>query len=621
MSQPAKKPAAANMGPRGGRGPHGMMPGEKAKDFKGSMKRIISYMGSYKAAFLLVLLLASISTLFTILGPRMLGNATTLIFSGVVSAIEGNNSFDFSAIVFILVRVLILYGLSYLFSLFMGWKMAKITTDLTYRMRKDISEKMNHIPFSYFDKTTHGDVMSRMTNDVDVINQTLSQSLTQILTSSITVIGVLIMMFSINLWMTLTAMLIIPASMGMVKFIVKRSQKHFRQQQGVLGQLNGHVEEMYSGHQVMKLFNGEEKSIKTFQGLNEKLYDSAWKSQFLSGLMMPLMGFIGNLGYVAVAITGSWLTLHGMIMVGDIQAFIQYIRNFTFPLTAIANISNVLQQTAAAAERIFALLDVEEEEDNADSFDIAPDETQGTVEFRNVQFGYDPEAPVIKNFSAKVQPGQKVAIVGPTGAGKTTMVKLLMRFYDIQKGEILVDGIDIRKMKRKDLRRHFAMVLQDTWLYNDSVKENIRLGKMEASDKEVIQAAETAHADHFILTQPEGYEMQLNEETSNISQGQKQLLTIARAVLPEPRFLILDEATSSVDTRTEELIQKAMDNVMQNRTSFIIAHRLSTIRNADLILVMDKGDIVEQGTHKELLHQNGFYAELYNSQFEPVESY
>jgi ATP-binding cassette subfamily B protein len=496
--------------------------------------------------------------------------------------------------------------------------MAGVSTDIAYRFRRDISEKINRMPLKYFDRTTQGEVLSRITNDVDTVNQTLSQSLTQIITSVVTVVGVLIMMFSISWAMTLVALVIIPLSAIVVGLIVRQSQKYFKQQQDYLGHVNGHVEEMYGGHVVVKAFNGEEKSIRQFDLFNDTLYDSAWKSQFLSGLMMPIMMFIGNLSYVAVTVLGGWLAVRNAITVGDIQAFIQYVRTFTQPIQQLANISNVLQQTAAAAERVFEFLDEEEEvPETADP--VMLEGVAGQVEFRDVHFGYDPEKPVIHGFSAVAQPGQKIAIVGPTGAGKTTMVKLLMRFYDVDRGAILVDGNDIRDLTREDLRCMFGMVLQDTWLFNGTVMENIRYGYPEATDEQVIQAAQTAHVDHFVRTQPEGYNMVLNEEVSNVSQGQKQLLTIARAILADPRMLILDEATSSVDTRTEILIQQAMERLMKGRTSFIIAHRLSTIRNADWILVMNEGDIVEQGKHEELLERNGFYAELYNSQFETAQ--
>ena len=602
-------------GPMGHRGPMAMMKGDTARDFKGTMAKLVEYLGKYRVTVLIVLVFAVASTAANIAGPKILGRATTRLFEGVLAQLSGTGEIDFQYIGEILLLTLGLYLASALFSYIQGWIMADVSTNIAYRFRRDISEKINRMQLKYFDGTSQGEVLSRITNDVDTVNQTLSQSLTQILTSVITVIGVLIMMFSINWVMTLVALLILPLSMMVVALIVQQSQKHFKRQQDYLGHVNGHVEEMYGGHVVMKAFNGEEKSIQVFDGFNDTLYDSAWKSQFLSGLMMPIMMFIGNLGYVAVAVLGGWLTIRGSITIGDIQAFIQYVRSFTQPIRQLANISNVLQQTAAAAERVFEFLD--EDEEIAETADpVKLEKVNGQVEFRDVRFGYDPDKIVINEFSAVAQPGQKVAIVGPTGAGKTTMVKLLMRFYDVNGGAILVDGHDIRDLTRHDLRKLFGMVLQDTWLYNDSIMENIRYGQPEATDEEVIKVAQTAHIDHFVRTLPEGYDMELNEEASNVSQGQKQLLTIARAVLADPRMLILDEATSSVDTRTEVLIQKAMDNLMVGRTSFIIAHRLSTIRNADMILVMNEGDIVESGKHEELLERDGFYAKLYNSQFE-----
>lgn len=602
-------------GPMGHRGPMAMMKGDTARDFKGTMAKLVEYLGKYRVTVLIVLVFAVASTAANIAGPKILGRATTRLFEGVLAQLSGTGEIDFQYIGEILLLTLGLYLASAFFSYIQGWIMADVSTNIAYRFRGDISEKINRMQLKYFDGTSQGEVLSRITNDVDTVNQTLSQSLTQIITSVITVIGVLIMMFSINWVMTLVALLILPLSMMVVALIVQQSQKHFKRQQDYLGHVNGHVEEMYGGHVVMKAFNGEEKSIQVFDGFNDTLYDSAWKSQFLSGLMMPIMMFIGNLGYVAVAVLGGWLTIRGSITVGDIQAFIQYVRSFTQPIRQLANISNVLQQTAAAAERVFEFLD--EDEEIAETADpVKLEKVNGQVEFRDVRFGYDPDKIVINEFSAVAQPGQKVAIVGPTGAGKTTMVKLLMRFYDVNGGSILVDGHDIRDLTRHDLRKLFGMVLQDTWLYNDSIMENIRYGQPEATDEEVIKVAQTAHVDHFVRTLPEGYDMELNEEASNVSQGQKQLLTIARAVLADPRMLILDEATSSVDTRTEVLIQKAMDNLMVGRTSFIIAHRLSTIRNADMILVMNEGDIVESGKHEELLERDGFYAKLYNSQFE-----
>ena len=604
-------------GPMGGHGPMGrgiMMKGEKARDFKGTMLKLVQYLGAYKLAVSVVIVFAIASTAFSIVGPKILGKATTKLFEGVLAQIAGTGSIDFGYIGNIILAMTGLYLLSALFNFIQGWIMSGVSMDITYRFRRDISEKINRMPLGYFDGTNHGEVLSRITNDIDTVNQTLNQSLTQIITSVITVIGVAIMMFSINWLMTLVAMLIVPLSLVIISFVIKKSQKYFKEQQDYLGHVNGHVEEMYGGHIVMKAFNGEQKSIEQFNVFNDKLYDSAWISQFLSGMMMPVMTFVGNLGYVAVAIMGGWLAIRNAITVGDIQAFIQYVRSFTQPISQLANISNVLQQTAAAAERVFEFLD-EEEEIPETANPIQLPNLEGCVEFQHVHFGYNPEKVIINDFSAIAMPGQKVAIVGPTGAGKTTIVKLLMRFYDVNSGTILVDGHDIREFTRRDLRKMFAMVLQDTWLFNGTVMENIRYGQSEATDEQVIAAAKVARVDHFVRTLPEGYNMVLNEETSNISQGQMQLMTIARAVLADPKILILDEATSSVDTRTEVLIQKAMDALMKGRTSFIIAHRLSTIRDADLILVMNEGDIVEQGKHEELLARNGFYADLYNSQF------
>ncbi|MBN2657329.1 MAG: ABC transporter ATP-binding protein [Spirochaetales bacterium] len=613
MDQPMRR------GPRpgGGRGPHGMMKGESAKDFKKGIGRLLRYMGKYRFTVLVVFVFASFSTVFMIMGPKIMGQATTKLFEGIMAKIAGTGEIDFASIRQILLITLGLYGVSALFSYIMGWIMSGVSADLSYRFRKDIAGKMHKIPLKYYDGNSHGDVLSRITNDVDTINQTLSQTLTQMITSVVTVVGVLIMMFSIDWRMTLTALLIIPLSMGTVAFIVKRSQKYFKKQQASLGHVNGHIEEMFSAHIIMQAFNGQEKSIGEFGVFNEELHESAWKSQFLSGLMMPLMMVFGNISYVAVTILGGWLAVRNMITIGDIQAFIQYVRNFTQPLTQIANISNVLQQTVAAAERVFEFLDEEQEIAEKEN-PLKPETIRGEVEFKNVRFSYDKKTPVIRNFSAVAGEAKKIAIVGPTGAGKTTMVKLLMRYYDVDSGAILVDGMDIRDFTREDLRNNFAMVLQDTWLYNSTVRENIRYGRTDATDEEVEKAAGAAHVDHFIHTWPEGYDMVINEETSNISQGQKQLLTIARAILADPKILILDEATSSVDTRTEVLIQKAMDGLMEGRTSFIIAHRLSTIRNADLILVMNEGDIIEQGSHDELMSRKGFYADLYNSQFEHV---
>ena len=603
----------------GGRGPHGPIGGDdKATNFKGTMMELGRYLAEYKLKITLVIIFAVISTVFAIIGPRVLGNATTALFEGAVAELSGTGSIDFEYIGQILLTMLVLYILSALFAYLMGWIMAGVATDIAYRFRKEISLKINRLPLSYFDKTPQGEVLSRITNDVDTLNQTLSQTMTQFIVSVITVVGVLVMMISISWLMTLVALIVIPLVLGIVGFIIKRSQVYFKQQQDYLGHVNGHVEEMFGGHRVMKAFNGEARSIEQFEEYNSTLYGVAWKAQFLSGLLMPIMSFIGNLSYVAVVVVGSALAIRGVITVGDIQAFIQYVRMFNQPMAQLANISNVLQQTAAAAERVFEFLAEPEEVPESES-PVQLDAFRGQVEFRDVTFGYNPAEPVIHTLSAVLNPGQKVAIVGPTGAGKTTIVKLLMRFYDVDDGAILVDGHDIRDFTRQDLRRRFGMVLQDTWLYNDTIMENIRYGRPEASDEEVFAAARAAHVDHFVHTLPDGYNLIINEEITNISQGQMQLLTIARAVLADPRILILDEATSSVDTRTEVLIQKAMDRLMVGRTSFIIAHRLSTIRNADLILVMRDGDIVEQGNHEELLARGGFYTELYNSQFEPTD--
>ena len=601
-------------------GPMAMMKGEKAKNFKTTSLRLLKSLKPYRVNIIIVFIFAITSTIFSIIGPKVMGTATTVLMDGVLTKFRGTGDIDFSRIASILLTVLGLYAISTLCSYVMGWIMASVSADLTYKFRESVQAKINRIPFKYFDSTTHGETLSRITNDIDTINNTLSQTITQIITSIVTVAGVLIMMLSIDWRMTLVALLMIPLSFALIGLIIGKSQKYFKQQQEYLGHINGQVEEMYAGHTIMKAFNMEEKSLAMFKNINNTLYQSAWKSQFLTGIMMPLMNFVGNLGYVTVAILGGWLAIKKAITVGDIQAFIQYVRNFTQPIQQIANISNVLQQTAAAAERVFEFLD-EQEETFDTALPITIEKAQGHVEFRNIHFGYFKDKPIIKNFSTTVHPGQKIAIAGPTGAGKTTLVKLLMRFYDVDDGAILIDGHDIRAMKRFDLRRQFGMVLQDTWLYNDTIMENIRYGRLDATDEEVIAAAKAAYVDHFVHTLPEGYNMVLNEETSNISQGQKQLLTIARAILANPPILILDEATSSVDTRTEVLIQKAMDKLMHGRTSFVIAHRLSTIQNADLILVLRDGNIVEQGTHTELLAQNGFYAELYNSQFEvPVSA-
>ncbi|MCK5053933.1 MAG: ABC transporter ATP-binding protein, partial [Anaerolineales bacterium] len=564
--------------------PGAMMPGDKARNFKSTMVNLIQYLGSYKIAIVIVMLFAVASTVFSIAGPKLLGQATTKLFEGVMAQIAGTGSgIDFEFIGRIILITLGLYLASAMFGFVQGWIMSGISMDITYRFRKDIAEKINRMPFKYFDNTSQGEVLSRITNDVDTISQTLNQSLSQIITSVVTVIGVLVMMFSISWQMTLIALLAMPLSMAIIALIVRQSQKYFKQQQDFLGHINGHVEEMFGGHLVMKAFNGEARSVEHFDGINDTLYSSAWKSQFLSGLMMPIMNFVGNLSYVAIAILGGYLAVRNAITLGDIQAFIQYVRSFTQPLSQIANISNVLQQTAAAAERVFEFLAEDEEIPEVDD-PIQLEKVEGHVEFKDVQFGYDPDKIVIKEFSADVKPGQKIALVGPTGAGKTTMVKLLMRFYDVNNGAILVDGHNVKDYRREDLRCMFGMVLQDTWLYNDTIMENIRYGRPDASDEEVIAAAKAAHVDHFVRTLPEGYNLVVNEEATNISQGQKQLLTIARAIVTDPSMLILDEATSSVDTRTEVLIQQAMDALMQNRTSFIIAHRLSTIRNADWIL-------------------------------------
>ena len=605
MAQPAM---------RRGRGPGAMMPGEKAKDFKGTMKKLLGYLGKFLPGIILVLCCAAASTVFSIFGPKILGQATTKLFEGVLAMLTGTGSIDFSAIAQILLFLGGLYAVSALLSYVQGWVMAGVATSLSYNMRRDISQKIDRMPLAYFDRVQSGEVLSRITNDVDTVTQTLNQSLSQIVTNVTMMIGVLCMMLSISPLMTLVALCILPLSILIVVNVVKRSQPFFQKQQEYLGHVNGHVEEMYGGHLVVTAFNGEEKSIEQFDDLNGQLYNSAWKSQFLGGIMMPLMNFVGNLGYVGICVLGGFLSLKGTITVGDIQAFIQYVRNFTQPINQIANISNVLQQTAAAAERVFDFLGEDEEPADPES-PLSPELIQGEVDFAHVHFGYVPEKTIINDFSAIIQPGTQVAIVGPTGAGKTTMVKLLMRFYDVTEGAILLDGYDVKQFARNDLRDTFGMVLQDTWLYNDTIRENIRYGRLSATDEEVIAAAKAAQVDHFVRTLPQGYDTVLNEEASNISQGQKQLLTIARTIVSDPKILIFDEATSSVDTRTELAIQKAMDHLTEGRTSFIIAHRLSTIRNADLILVMRDGDIVETGNHKELLAKGGFYAELYNSQF------
>ncbi len=603
-----------------GSGRHmGMGSGEKANNFKGTMSKLIKYLGAYKTAIVLILIVAAGSTLFSIVGPKILGKATTKLFEGVMAKISGTGNIDFPAIRHILLFVLGLYLISTLLNYIQGWIMSGVAVKITYRFRKDIAEKINRMPLSYFDGTNHGEVLSKITNDVDTVNRTLSQSLSQIVTSLVMVIGVLIMMFSINWIMTLVSLIVMPLSMILVRLIIKQSQKYFKQQQEYIGHINGHVEEMYGGHIVMKSFNGEEKSMREFKVMNDTLYTAGWKSLFLSRIMMPMMTILGNISYVAISILGGWLVVKKTITIGDIQAFIQYVRSFTQPLTQLANISNVLQQTAAAAERVFEFLEEKEHLSENGKEDL-PINITGKVEFKNVHFGYSNDKIIINNFSAKAEKGNKIAIVGPTGAGKTTMVKLLMRFYELNSGSILIDGHDIGEYTRNSLRKMFAMVLQDTWLFNGTIMDNIRYGRPEATNEEVIDAAKTAYAHHFIMALPGGYDMVINEEANNISQGEMQLLTIARAILADPKMLILDEATSSVDTLTEVHIQKAMDILMKGRTSFVIAHRLSTIRDANLILVMNNGDIVEQGTHVELLAQKGFYADLYNSQFEYTES-
>ena len=601
-------------GPGPGRGPGTMMAGEKAKDFKGTMRRLMTYLNRYLPSIVLALCCAVASTVFSIFGPKILGQATTKLFEGVISMLTGTGGIDFGAIGQILTFLAFIYVVSALLSYLQGWIMSGIATKVSYNMRSDISQKIDRMPLSYFDRVPNGEVLSRITNDVDTVTQTLNQSLSSIVTNVTMMLGVLVMMLSISPAMTLVVLLILPLSAIIVKNVIQRSQPLFARQQEFLGHVNGHVEEMYGGHVVVTAFNGQDDSIEEFDRLNDSLYHAAWKSQFLSGLMMPLMNFVSNLGYVGICILGGFLTLNGTITVGDIQAFTQYVRNFTNPITQIANISNVLQQAAASAERVFAFLEEAEEPADPQS-PLSPDLIQGSVYFAHAHFGYVPEKTIIHDFSAIIQPGTKVAIVGPTGAGKTTMVKLLMRFYDVTEGAILLDGYDVRQFARNDLRDTFGMVLQDTWLYNGTIRENIRFGRLDATDEEVLAAAKAAQVDHFVRTLPQGYDTILNEEASNISQGQKQLLTIARTFISDPRILILDEATSSVDTRTEVAIQRAMDNLTRGRTSFIIAHRLSTIRDADLILVMKDGDIVETGNHQQLLEKGGFYAELYQSQF------
>ena len=593
----------------------GMQPTEKAKDFKGAMAKLFRYMGRYKFRFMLMFVFAVAGTVFNIVGPKILGKATTELYKGLVAKVNGTGGIDFEKIGMILLWTLGLYLASALFSFIQGFVMTGISNDVTYNLRKDISKKINRLPMNYFESRTNGEILSRVTNDVDTLQMSLNQSMTQLITSVTTLIGVFIMMLSINVWMTLAALLILPVSMLIINKVMKHSQKYFQAQQDYLGRVNGQIEENFGGHDVVRVFNKEQDVLTEFERDNGKLYESAWKSQFFSGMMMPIMQFVGNLGYVMVALLGGIFVIKGRIEVGDIQSFFQYIRNFTQPIQQIAQVTNLLQSSAAASERVFEFLEEPEEElqpENPDSIEGL----EGNVQFEHVKFGYNPDKIIVNDFSADVHDGQKIAIVGPTGAGKTTMVKLLMRFYDVNGGSIKVDGHDVRNFNRSNLREMFGMVLQDTWLFSGTIMENIRYGRLDATDEEVIAAAKAAHIHNFIMQQPGGYQMVLDEETSNVSQGQKQLLTIARAILADNKILILDEATSSVDTRTEMQIQKAMDNLMKGRTSFVIAHRLSTIRDADMILVMKDGDIVEQGNHEELLAKGGFYADLYNSQFE-----
>lgn len=617
----SERNTARSHGPGGGmgRGPGGMMPGEKAKDFKGTARKLIQYLGSYNKQIVVVFFAAALSCIFMIAGPKVLAYATNELFSGVMKMFTGTGGIDFAYVARILLFLLGLYLLSFGLSYLQGFVMTGVTQKVTYRLRQDISKKISRLPLAYFDGTSTGDVLSRVTNDVDTVSQSLNQSLTQIITSVTTVLGVLVMMLTISPTMTLVALLVLPISFLLIGTIVKKSQPLFKRQQNYLGKVNGHVEEMYGGHLVVQAFDRADESIATFEELNDELYNSAWKSQFFSGLMMPLMNFVGNLGYAAICVLGGYLTIQGRISVGDIQAFIQYVRSFTQPISQIANISNVLQQTAAAAERVFEFLEEEEEIADPDQ-PLDPSVVEGEVAFAHVKFGYDPSKIIIHDFSAIIQPGQRVAIVGPTGAGKTTMVKLLMRFYDVTEGAILLDRYDLRQFSRDGLRSLFGMVLQDTWLYHDTIMENIRYGRLSATDDEVIAAAKAAGVHRFIRTLPDGYNTVLSEDADNISQGQKQLLTIARAILSDPKILILDEATSSVDTRTEQKIQRAMNTLMEGRTSFVIAHRLSTIRDSDLILVMRDGDIVEVGNHEDLMQRKGFYADLYQSQFEPEDA-
>ena len=611
MSENSRRPSRGPMG-------RGRMNGEKAKDFSGAVKKLLRYMSKYKIRLIGMMIFAIVGTVFNIVGPKILGKATTELFNGLVAKVNGTGGIDFDKIGKILLWTLGLYLCSAAFSFVQGFIMTGISNDVSYSLRKDISGKMNRLPMKYYESRTYGEVLSRITNDVDTLQQGLNQSITQLITSVTTLIGVFIMMLSINVWMTLCALLILPCSMFIISKVMKRSQKYFRQQQKYLGDVNGQVEEVYAGQNIVKAFNKEDAVMATFEETNKKLYESGWKSQFFSGMMMPIMQFVGNIGYVMVALLGGFMTIKGAIEVGDIQSFFQYIRNFTQPVQHIAQVTNMMQSAAAASERVFEFLEEEEEEQTVEHPVTLENGVEGHVTFEHVSFGYRPDQIIIKDFSEQVQPGQKIAIVGPTGAGKTTLVKLLMRFYDVNSGRILIDGHDIREFDRRNLRECFGMVLQDTWLFKGTIMENIRYGRLDATDEEVIAAAKAAHAHRFIQTLPEGYNTVLNEEASNVSQGQKQLLTIARAILADNRLLILDEATSSVDTRTEERIQKAMDNLMKGRTSFVIAHRLSTIKDADVILVMKDGDIIEQGNHEELLAMNGFYANLYNSQFEKV---
>jgi len=622
-SAPGASPARGPMGGPMGGGPmgHGMGAGDKPKSFRKTLRTFLTYLKPYWISLAIVFIFAVASTIFTIVGPKMLGNATTILFKGVVAKAtrQPGAAIDFTAIGNIAVELIVLYVLSAIFMYLQGYIMSGVAMKVVYKFRRNISEKIERMPLKYFDTMTHGEILSRVTNDIDTISTTLSQNLTQIITSLVTIVGVIVMMLTISWMMTLVALLILPISFALLTVVIKASQKYFKEQQAFLGHLNGHVEEMYGGHNVMRAYNGEERSIQKFEKFNDELYVVGWKSQFLSGMLFPIMGFVGNLSYVAVSILGGYLAVQGTIGVGDILAFIQYVRSFTQPIAQVANMANVLQSTMASAERVFEFLNEEEETPDPVNPVKLPKVT-GVVAFDHVHFGYNPEKIIIEDFSAEIRPGHRIAIVGPTGAGKTTMVKLLMRFYDVNSGSITIDGVDIRNFSRHDLRSMFGMVLQDTWLFNGTVKENIRYGNLKATDEQIIAAAKMANVDHFVRTLPNGYDMELNEESSNISAGQKQLLTIARAFLADPKILILDEATSSVDTRTEVLIQKAMEDLMKGRTSFIIAHRLSTIRDAHFILVMKDGDIVEQGNHKELLAAKGFYANLYQSQFEAASA-